>query len=78
MQAGVWEGGKSQKTGARYPSKWEIKVPSEAMQLTLAPLIKDQELTTTYSTFNYYWEGACTVAGNEDGRAYVEMTGYTR
>ena len=69
---------KSQKTGARYPSKWEIKVPSEAMQLTLAPLIKDQELTTTYSTFNYYWEGACTVAGTADGRAYVEMTGYTR
>jgi predicted secreted hydrolase len=69
---------KSQKTGARYPSRWEIKIPSEKMHLTLIPLIEDQELVTTRSTFNYYWEGACAVEGTVHGRAYVEMTGYTR
>jgi predicted secreted hydrolase len=40
--------------------------------------MEDQELITTYSTFNYYWEGVCTVEGTVGGRAYVEMTGYTR
>jgi predicted secreted hydrolase len=69
---------KSKKTGARYPSQWEIKIPSEKIQLTLFPLIKDQELVTTRSTFNYYWEGTCAVEGTAWGRAYVEMTGYTR
>jgi predicted secreted hydrolase len=67
---------RSQKTGARYPSRWEIRVPSERIQLTLTPLITDQELITTHSTFNYYWEGTCAVEGTVHGRAYVEMTGY--
>jgi predicted secreted hydrolase len=69
---------KSLKTGARYPSQWEIKIPSEKMNLTLVPLIEDQELVTIYSTFNNYWEGTCAVGGTVTGRAYVEMTGYTR
>jgi predicted secreted hydrolase len=69
---------KSQETGARYPSQWEIKIPSEKIQLTIVPLLADQELATTYSTLNYYWEGTCAVEGTEKGRAYVEMTGYTR
>ncbi len=69
---------KSQKTGARYPSQWEIKIPSERIQLTIVSLLADQELATTYSTFNYYWEGTCAVEGTARGRAYVEMTGYTR
>jgi predicted secreted hydrolase len=69
---------KSQKTGTRYPSRWEIKIPSEKMHFTIIPLIEDQELVTTYSTFNNYWEGTCAVEGTLRGRAYVEMTGYTR
>ncbi len=69
---------KSQKTGVRYPSRWEIRIPSERIQITLTPLIEDQELVTTRSTFNYYWEGACAVEGTVYGRAYVEMTGYMR
>jgi predicted secreted hydrolase len=69
---------RSRKTRARYPSQWEIKIPYEKIQLTLVPLMKDQELITTYSTFNYYWEGVCSVKGTVSGRAYVEMTGYTR
>jgi len=69
---------RSRKTRARYPSHWKIKIPSERIQITLVPLIEDQELITTYSTFNYYWEGACAVKGSVQGRAYVEMTGYTR
>jgi predicted secreted hydrolase len=69
---------RSRKTHARYPAKWKIKIPSEGMEFTLVPLMEDQELTTAYSTFNYYWEGVCSVEGTVGGRAYVEMTGYKR
>ena len=69
---------RSRKTGAQYPSKWEIRIPSERIQLILVPLIEDQELAATHSTLNHYWEGACAVEGAVRGRAYVEMTGHTR
>ena len=67
---------KSKKTGARYPSKWGITVPSENLTLTLTPLLEDQEVLAYRSTGNYYWEGTCKVHGSATGRAYVEMTGY--
>jgi predicted secreted hydrolase len=67
---------KSEKTGTRYPSQWEIKIPSEKMILSITPLIQDQEVLAFSSTGNYYWEGACRVEGSARGRAYIEMTGY--
>ncbi len=67
---------KSEHTGAHYPSKWKIAIPSENISLVVTPLIKDQELVAARSTGNYYWEGTCEVTGNEKGRAYVELTGY--
>jgi predicted secreted hydrolase len=66
----------SLKTGARYPSRWEIHIPSEKVMVTITPLIRDQEALAYSSTGNYYWEGTCKVAGVAEGRAYVEMTGY--
>lgn len=67
---------KSAKTGALYPSQWEIKVPGEGLALKVTPLLEDQEFVATASTGNYYWEGTCKVEGKTTGRAYVEMTGY--
>ena len=67
---------KSEKTGARYPSQWEIKIPSEKIVVRISPLIQNQEVIALHSTGNYYWEGACIVEGSVRGRAYVEMTGY--
>jgi len=66
----------SEKTGARYHSQWEIKIPSEKLILSITPLIQDQEVLAFSSTGNYYWEGACRVEGSARGKAYVEMTGY--
>lgn len=66
----------SQRTGARYPIQWEIRIPSEETTLRITPLIQDQEVVALESTGNYYWEGACRVEGSAQGRAYVEMTGY--
>jgi predicted secreted hydrolase len=67
---------KSAKTGARYPSGWEIRIPAEGLDLKVTPLLKDQEFTASSSTGNYYWEGTCKVEGSAVGRAYAELTGY--
>jgi predicted secreted hydrolase len=67
---------RSIKTGARYPSKWELVIPGEGVRLLITPLMKDQELTGTPATGPAYWEGTCKVEGTENGRAYVELTGY--
>jgi len=67
---------KSGKTGAHYPSAWEISVPSQGLELQVTPLIRDQEFVAIGTTGNSYWEGTCLVEGTMAGRAYVEMTGY--
>ena len=70
---------KSPRTKAVYPSGWKLKVPKVDLDLTVAPVIEDQELDTRGSTMIIYWEGACRVEGNHsNGKAYVELVGYDR
>ncbi len=78
--SGKWT---SERTGATYPSGWRIRVASLDIDITVAPLIQDQELDTRGSTMIVYWEGACSVSGTKSGRpvkgrAYVELVGYDR
>jgi len=47
------------------------------MEVTLKPLINDQELNLSYR----YWEGAVSIRGIKNGnpvigQGYVELTGY--
>ncbi len=68
-------------TGARYPSGWEVRVPSLELALTLTPVLRDQELVATRTGGVVYWEGAVRVEGVRggrpvNGRGYVELTGY--
>lgn len=63
--------------GPTYPSRWRLQVPSAGLDLTVEPLLADQELDLTFS----YWEGAVEVAGTSrgrpvGGRGYVELVGY--
>lgn len=67
---------RSAKTGTEYPSKWQIAIPSENLNLTVTSLIKDQEFQDSAITGSKYWEGTCSVAGTVGGRAYVELVGY--
>ncbi len=65
--------------GGRYPSGWQLSWPEQKIELTIKPVIDDQEL----DTLPRYWEGAVDVSGNRSGnrltgRGYVEMTGYTQ
>jgi len=60
---------------------WSVAVRSLGLDVTVTPLLADQELLTAKSTGVTYWEGACAVDGRREGRpvggrAYVEMTGY--
>ena len=77
---GYW---KSPHTNATYPSGWKLKVPKFNLELTVTPVLEDQELDTRGTTMIVYWEGACEVSGKSGemeikGRAYVELVGYDR
>lgn len=74
---------RSPATGIVYPSGWLVQIRDKQLQttLTLQPELKNQELVVYQSTGNAYWEGAVSVAGQDDGSAvggegYVELTGY--
>ncbi|HEX8749363.1 MAG TPA: lipocalin family protein, partial [Pyrinomonadaceae bacterium] len=74
---------RSPHTQAVYPSGWRLRVPRFGVDVTVTPVMKDQELDTQGTTMIVYWEGACRVDGrhgNEpaEGRAYVELVGYDR
>jgi predicted secreted hydrolase len=67
----------SPQTGITYPAGWRVTFPVSEIELTIQPLIKDQEMDTAFT----YFEGSTLIAGNVEGRAvsgrgYVELTGY--
>jgi predicted secreted hydrolase len=72
--SGEW---RSPRSGARYPARWRVRIPSEALDLEIRPLLADQELDVSFR----YWEGAVEIEGTRHGRpvrgsGYVELTGY--
>jgi predicted secreted hydrolase len=72
---------KSPSSGANYPMKWKITIPSEEIELEITPAFPQQELITNRSTRVTYWEGAVGIRGTFRkkplvGEGYVEMTGY--
>lgn len=61
----------------KYPSKWRVASDAGNFDLTLTPLIADQEMRVSFT----YWEGAVNITGTSNrnsvsGQGYVEMTGY--
>ena len=67
----------SNAQGTRYPALWRLRVPALALEVSVRPVLADQELRTTPD----YWEGAVDVSGtragrNIGGRGYVELVGY--
>jgi predicted secreted hydrolase len=67
----------SPRSGARYPARWRLSVPSAGLGLQIEPRLADQELIVG----TRYWEGAVTVTGSAAGRpiagqGYVELVGY--
>jgi predicted secreted hydrolase len=63
--------------GVRYPAGWRLRVPTLALDLTVHPVLADQELELRPR----YFEGAVDVGGSASGRTlggrgYVELVGY--
>ncbi len=65
---------RSPRTGARYPIRWRIAVPSHGIGLECAAAIPNQELAV--SSGPVYWEGAVRYSGSHSGVGYMELTGY--
>ncbi|HEX2980629.1 MAG TPA: lipocalin-like domain-containing protein [Anaerolineaceae bacterium] len=68
---------RSPYSGAEYPSRWNIRIPDQGIELDVEPYLQDQELRVSY----VYWEGAVRVSGRSgaqpvSGNGYVELTGY--
>jgi predicted secreted hydrolase len=65
--------------GVRYPAGWRLHVRPLALEVTVRPVLADQELETSPR----YWEGAVDVSGQREGRSvggrgYVELVGYAK
>ena len=71
----------SPRSGVTYPSGWRATLREQRLELTITPVLADQELDTRRSTSMVYWEGAQDVTGTRDGKplagqGYVELVGY--
>lgn len=67
------------RTGATWPARWRLRVPSAGIDLEAAPLVADCELVSTASTGVRYWEGPVRLSdaeGRAAGEGYAELTGY--
>ncbi len=71
----------SLQSGRKYPATWHVTVPAQGYDLTVTPLVPNQELGLRIFKFFrlYYWEGMCRVTGTHNGKpvtgnAYVEIT----
>ncbi len=71
---------KSAQSGATYPAKWRVRVPSTKLDIVVEPTVQNQELITARSTGIAYWEGSVRVLdnGRNIGQGYVELTGYDK
>ncbi|MEN3355533.1 MAG: hypothetical protein V7640_3691, partial [Betaproteobacteria bacterium] len=67
---------RSPRTGTTYPIAWRVR--AGAIELTLEPLMDDQESDTRASVGAVYWEGAVRALRDNKpvGRGYLELTGY--
>jgi len=69
---------RSLRTGTSYPVAWTVKAGE--LELSIEPLLDDQEHDARASTGTIYWEGAVRASRGEQaaGLGYLELTGYWR
>lgn len=63
-------------TGARYPIRWRVTVPSAGVDGELAARVEDCEVDGRASTGTAYWEGPARLGGTAPGSGYLELAGY--
>jgi predicted secreted hydrolase len=69
---------RSPRTGTSYPVQWRVRAGD--LEVTVVPLMMDQELDARNSTGALYWEGAVRAyrEGQLVGKGYLELTGYDK
>ncbi|MBI3820103.1 MAG: carotenoid 1,2-hydratase [Planctomycetes bacterium] len=72
----VLETWKSSKTGASYPIRWRVSLPSEKLNFEVRAKVKDCELDSRGTTGVVYWEGPVQSSGDARGSGFMELTGY--
>lgn len=55
-----------------YPVSWQVKIPSENIDLTIIPLNTNSAMPLSTP----YWEGPVQLSGSHTGTGYMELTGY--
>jgi len=70
---GYWES----PDGTKYPSGWNLRIPSKEIDLKITPAVRNQLMDVAIR----YWEGSVKIEGTKSGsktagRGYVELTGY--
>jgi predicted secreted hydrolase len=69
---------RSPRTGVTYPVQWRVQVGDRRYRVE--PLLLDAELDSRPTTGILYWEGPIRLindaTGKEEGRGYLELTGY--
>ncbi|WP_413490904.1 lipocalin-like domain-containing protein [Shewanella baltica] len=55
-----------------YPVSWQVKIPSENIDLTITPLNPNSAMPLSTP----YWEGPVQLSGSHTGTGYMELTGY--
>lgn len=71
---------KSEKSKQRYPVKWQVSIPEAELNVSVVPIMKEQEIVSVLGELNKY-EGCCKVTGNYRGKAVtgsalVELIGH--
>ncbi len=69
----------SPATGAPYPARWTLDIPSASIRTVITRKVADQENRSVLIPNLFYWEGSVQVESREGekiGQGYVELTGY--
>jgi len=63
-------------TGARYPLRWRVVVPSAGIDGELSARVEPCEVDARTTTGTVYWEGPARLTGSVGGSAFLELAGY--
>lgn len=66
----------SPATARRYPIAWRVLLPKQGVDLSVTPLMQDNEFDARETTYMVYWEGPVRLGGAQSGVGYVELSGY--
>jgi predicted secreted hydrolase len=59
-------------SGGAYPVEWQIRLPSEKLDLTIKPVLDAQELVGMRTGIQY-WEGAIDIEGTRTGIRFAAV-----